>query len=246
MSYYVISKEANMETWKDIPGHYGYQVSDEGRIRSKRKDGYSKELRDEWRILKGETFRSTGYRCQRLACDEGGYKTKTIHRLVMLAFVGPCPKGQQVRHKDGTRTNCRLDNLEYGTAKQNNKDDKDRDGTQLIGEKHHQCKLTEAQVWEIIALLKQGKSQSSIAKQYDVLQCHVNAINKGRLWGHLNKTYNFSPVKAHCGKMTPDDVRSVRRMLAEGVSSAKVAKAHNVSQSQVSRIKLGIDHRSVI
>ena len=44
------------------------------------------------------------------------------HRLVMFAFVGPCPPGQEVRHLDGDKLNPSLDNLVYGTRSENMRD----------------------------------------------------------------------------------------------------------------------------
>lgn len=37
----------------------------------------------------------------------------------MEAFVGPCPKGKEVNHKDGKLDNNRRTNLEYITHKRN-------------------------------------------------------------------------------------------------------------------------------
>ncbi len=61
---------------------------------------------------------SHGYATVSLGRDN----SKTLHSLVAEAFLGPCPKGQEVRHKDGLRTNHEASNLEYGTRSQNNID----------------------------------------------------------------------------------------------------------------------------
>jgi hypothetical protein len=45
--------------------------------------------------------------------------TKTIHRLVAAEFLGTCPKGIQVNHKDGDRLNNHASNLEYVTPSEN-------------------------------------------------------------------------------------------------------------------------------
>jgi len=37
----------------------------------------------------------------------------------MLAFVGPRPVGEEVRHRNADRLNVRLDNLTYGTHSEN-------------------------------------------------------------------------------------------------------------------------------
>jgi hypothetical protein len=43
-----------------------------------------------------------------------------VHRLVMLAFVGDCPKGKTVHHIDSNPRNNRLENLVYATHKEQN------------------------------------------------------------------------------------------------------------------------------
>jgi len=69
-------------------------------------------------------------RHRRGATDANGYKVVCIpteiasmsfgvHRLVMLAFVGPCPPGHEVDHIDGDRANNWLPNLEYVTRTEN-------------------------------------------------------------------------------------------------------------------------------
>lgn len=54
----------------------------------------------------------------------GRGSTRTVHTLVMEAFVGPAPKGQEVRHLDGDPSNNRLGNLAYGSRSQNLRDNK--------------------------------------------------------------------------------------------------------------------------
>ncbi len=44
---------------------------------------------------------------------------RSVHRLVMLAFVGLPPKGKEVRHINGIPTDNRLKNLVYGTRTEN-------------------------------------------------------------------------------------------------------------------------------
>lgn len=44
------------------------------------------------------------------------------HRMVAEAWLGPCPKGQLVRHLDGNAGNNRVVNLAYGTHAENMQD----------------------------------------------------------------------------------------------------------------------------
>jgi hypothetical protein len=48
-----------------------------------------------------------------------GIKNKLVHRLVLEAWVGPCPPGCVTNHKNGDKTDNRLENLEYCTQSQN-------------------------------------------------------------------------------------------------------------------------------
>jgi hypothetical protein len=48
-----------------------------------------------------------------------GIKNRLVHRLVMEAWVGPCPEGCVTNHKNGNKTDNRLENLEYCTQSEN-------------------------------------------------------------------------------------------------------------------------------
>ncbi len=46
-----------------------------------------------------------------------------VHGLVMLAFVGPCPEGLEVLHKNHQPADNKRTNLKYGTRSENLKMD---------------------------------------------------------------------------------------------------------------------------
>jgi hypothetical protein len=98
------------ERWLPIPGYEDlYSISSEGRVwsepRNTTRGGLMKLGRHPY-----------GYPQVALTAD-GVQKRWAIHQLILLAFVGPCPEGQEVRHKDGDGTRSVLTNLEYGTRK---------------------------------------------------------------------------------------------------------------------------------
>lgn len=115
------------ETWKDIPTLQGLcQVSDLGRVRVlPRKLRFTTRLGSEcWRTTKeriaAHNITRTGYALVHLQVD-GQRQVKTVHELVMLAFVGPRPEGLQINHKDGDKRNNHLPNLEYVTCAENHR-----------------------------------------------------------------------------------------------------------------------------
>lgn len=99
------------EEWLDIPGYEGrYQVSNTGLVRSRKKGG-------KFRLLSQQTDRD-GYLRIALSRDSVS-RGMFVHRLVMLAFVGECPPGYEVNHKDCNRADNHVGNLEYVTHQRN-------------------------------------------------------------------------------------------------------------------------------
>ena len=54
-------------------------------------------------------------------------RTHKVHRLVLEAFVGPCPEGMESCHADDDPGNNRLENLRWGTHAENC-DERSRNG----------------------------------------------------------------------------------------------------------------------
>ena len=90
-----------MENWKDIKGYEGlYQVSDEGRVFSVRRN----------RTMK-PTVNKIGYLIVNLTSKDGRQKVYNLHTLVANAFLEKT--GSEINHKDEDKTNNRVDNLEW-------------------------------------------------------------------------------------------------------------------------------------
>lgn len=110
-----------METWLRVPDWRSYEVSDGGNVRS-----VDRVLAD-GRHCGGVTLTAKpdahGY--PRVTLRDGNRrKTVKVHVLVMAAFTGPCPEGQQVRHWNDNPLDNTLGNLVYGTPKDNAEDKK--------------------------------------------------------------------------------------------------------------------------
>lgn len=169
-----------METWKDIPGYEGfYQVSDMGRVKSLSrtiagKSNSTHKLRG--RILIPKKYNKYGH----LAVDLSKYgvrKAKKVHALVMLAFVGAYPEGQEIRHLNSDPTDNRLCNLAYGTRAENGIDASK--ALRLVR------KLSNDNVSEIREKIKAGEKKTDIAKEYGVSAHTIWRIDTGDLYAWL-------------------------------------------------------------
>jgi len=185
------------ETWKDIPFIHGYQISDCGNLRSFRAgNGYTGQC---WNsiphpITPGRyTARRNklGYMCinYRILLPDGHYKHKTmsLHKAVMLTFVGPCPDGLEIRHLNGDISDNHLANLAYGTH-QENMADKKIHGTELIGSKSFSAKLIENDVLIIRQrYAKGGITQQQLATEYGLSSTAMGELLLGHHWAHVEK-----------------------------------------------------------
>lgn len=113
---------ATIEEWR-VTHHPDYEVSNLGRVRSWAPQGgnvrHGKPSRPKQPRLLKPGIASHGYPTVSFG---RGYGSQCVHRLVATAFLGPCPEGQECRHKDDNRANAKADNLEYGTRLQNVQD----------------------------------------------------------------------------------------------------------------------------
>lgn len=105
--------DTSEERWAEILGSDGRYVSTLGRVWTPRGTG---------RVLKGHRiFRANGRpgSVTVLLHFAGKPITKSVHRLVLEAFVGPCPFGMEGCHGDGDPFNNKLDNLRWDTHQAN-------------------------------------------------------------------------------------------------------------------------------
>lgn len=175
-------------TWRLIPGEEGYEASSLGEVRSL--DSEEKVL-NRWgtittRLRRGRILKSwvnsKGYHYLSL----GAKNRKELHYWVATAFLGPRPKGLQVNHKDGDKSNNCPDNLEWVTRSVNVQHAFDNNLNQS-GSKHGISKLTEKQVCEIKKTLV-GKTKrkkpyySDIAAVFGVDRKTIEAIAKNKNW----------------------------------------------------------------
>lgn len=171
------------EIWKPVPNHEtSYEVSNLGRVRSLDRVvrcGYGKTRLHRGRVLTGRKSCSTDHR--RIAIHGKDY---AVHRLVLLAFVGPCPEGMECCHGDDDPTNNQLANLRWDT-RQANRDDMVRNGRSGRGERAAHSVLTEADVLAIRRRCAAGTAQKALAAEYGVDPSAVSLIVRRKRWTHI-------------------------------------------------------------
>lgn len=168
----------DVEVWRSIPFVDDYAVSDLGRI-MRTTDGVHTYA---GRILM-PTLAKTGYYVIRIRVD-GVRKILRVHTLVMRAFVGGYPQGLQIHHRNGVKTDNRLENLEYVTASENTSHAY-RTGLTLPlkGERCPASRLTQAQVNEIRSLYDmRAIPVKEIAKRFNITPNHASEIGRRKVW----------------------------------------------------------------
>lgn len=155
------------EEWREIPGYEGeYEVSSHGRVFSMARwvrCAHGGRRRVPPRMLRPGTINRFGH----VSVALGKGNSQCVHNLVLLAFVGPRPKGCEARHLDTDATNNRLSNLKWGTKSENSLD------AQWAKGKY----VTDAEVRDI----RSSKDDAlTLAKRYGVTRSWIYAVQSGK------------------------------------------------------------------
>jgi hypothetical protein len=180
-----------MEVWKDIPEYEGlYQVSNLGNV---------KRLANEvWVNKNGGYFRTYPEEELKPIISPSGYyhvnlyknkklKTFRINRLVLMTFDRMPEKGELSMHLDNNKLNNRLDNLKWGTCRDNVKQMHQEGRNACVNGSRNPMAITnEEEVAKIKILYKYDNlSISEIAKIHNKKYHFVYEIVKNLKWNHV-------------------------------------------------------------
>lgn len=166
--------------YRHVPDFPGYCVGNDGTVWSCWKRGSRSQLFfvDYWRKMRS-VVQQSGH-CHVKLRQNGRSLTQLVHRLVLFAFRGPPPEGHECCHFDGNPANNTLNNLRWGTHRENGKD-MIRHGTNPSGEKYGASKLT----WDAVREIRRigaSCSQRKLAARYGVGKSTIKDVLCGVTW----------------------------------------------------------------
>lgn len=229
------------EEWRPIPGYEGfYAVSSLGNVRSFHAGRGSGK--------RGGLLRpalSAGHLSVVLYHPDKPGRSFPVHQLVALAFIGPRPEGQEVRHGPNGALDNRASELCYGTPAENQAD-KVRDGTSNRGERQWQSRLTREIVMECRRRYAAGETQRALAREFGIGGAAMSQAITGAGWSWLpgavpvDRARHGKQGAAHHGaKLTWEAVAEIRRRYAAGEMQRPLGAEFGVSQAVISKIVRG-------
>jgi len=155
---------------KPIPKHPTYYATPNGEIWRKHNAKIGFTNKTEEKIIKlTPGVLATGY-CQVQPYVNGKRVVRYVHRLVLSAFEGLCPKGKNVDHIDMNPQNNQLSNLRYLSVKENLGRRLAPNPTYEQGRKKHKSRKRKyAEILPLILQLREeGKRAGEIALKLDI------------------------------------------------------------------------------
>ncbi len=178
--------------YRELPGFPGYRVGSDGSVWTARGrvgmgpgKGSRSVITDTWRRMKLRVNRTGRIVVMIRKGDQKKPLSLSVHRLVLLAFVGPCPAGMECCHNNGNPTDNRVCNLRWDT-RASNYADRDRHGTTARGESHGSSKLTADIVRQARAeYAAGGVTLKQLATRYGVDTRAIHRAIRGNTWAHI-------------------------------------------------------------
>ena len=179
------------EVWKKSNLAPGYEVSNLGNIRMSSRTVVNRGRRFFKKAKSLKLYESKDL-YQFTVVFPSGKKTVSgkavskkyfVHRMVMDAFVGPCPENMTVDHIDRNRKNNELKNLRYATKEEQ---DKNRDLSAISGENSKFSKLNWDKVDDIRQKARSGVSKKDLSRLFDVSVETISKIINKKSWKKRN------------------------------------------------------------
>ena len=176
----------------DFLGFLGYRIGTDGSFWSRLRRVYGKGRRGNFRTVLGDTWRllrpvvsTTGRRVVTLYCSDRRV-VRSVSRLVLLAFIGPCPRGMECCHNNGVSQDDRLENLRWDTHSANLMDRVEH-GTCPHGVSAPSAKLDETKVRDLRRQFASGDyTKKELGRIYNISDTAVGYIVRRKTWKYLD------------------------------------------------------------
>jgi hypothetical protein len=178
---------SEIEEWRPVPGHPGYEASNLGRVRSIDRWIASSNGARQWQhFYAGRILRSTPNRRYEQVYLGQKHGHQLAHSIICLTFNGKRPsRRHQVGHWNGNPHDNRAANLRWVTPKQN-KADEVTHGTRRKGSQHWHTKLTERQIRAVRKMhAETGLTMKAVGTRFGISRFHVWQIVSGNSWKHV-------------------------------------------------------------
>lgn len=184
-----------IKDWKDIEEFNGaYQISSHGEVRSADRSVLRKSKNGKEHILKihGTKLKlrlaggkkKNGRYHQVMLSKNGAPYYRYVHRLVAQAFIPTVDGKKIINHKNGVKTDNRVENLEWSTMSENMQHAYDSGFMPTkIGPN---SKFDECDVLDMRSMYRNGIKIKDIAIRYDSRYATIWRIVKNKRWINTN------------------------------------------------------------
>jgi len=232
-----MSESNSTEVWRPVVGYEGlYEVSNLGRVKGLDRLVFFATKRSKSpmpRMVRGKILQQKPTKQGYLQCVlyRGSDRwMPLVHRLVLAAFIGPCPGGMEACHRDGDNKNNVVDNLRWGTHV-SNCDDRKRHGRTVFGSKHYTSVLDDNAVTNIISLSETVPTRC-LARKFGVSCTVIDNIKRNKSWKHIERPKWFFPGIGRCCKLMRYQVIKIWEMRGLATTS-ELAKEFNVTTEAI-------------
>lgn len=196
----------------------------------------------------------TGNIRKQLLCANGylyvGTRQGTLiaHRIVADSLIpNPCNL-EQVNHKNGIKTDNRVENLEWCSRSHNMKHSADMGLLKFngnYGEESNLCKHSDDLIHAVCADMQDGMRNVDVSKKYDIPASYIKDLRGGNSRVDITSKYVLKPSRKCISEET---VRWICSCIADGKSNTeifKLATSGSTTLAVIKNIKYGNAHRKI-
>jgi len=160
-----------------------YMISNFGRICSLRHASIRGSRKRDEPVILNTPINGGGYPSVMIRVEGELFRPYRVHRLVAKHFI-PNPNNYPcINHKDGDKTNNKVENLEWCTFKHNLLHARETGLNPVLwGEDREKSSLKNE---DVIFILKSNISAKELSKNYNVSAKAIYDIKNGKSWNHI-------------------------------------------------------------